>query len=125
MARAVFTLREKDGGLCGMLTLHVDDGMIFGNIKSKTYSAARQAMDKKFSIKGWKKLNDKVDVEYLGVSWRQTSEYIVMHMDGYIQGLQPMQVPKGEDTVQLGEHDFSPISQPTVQSTLACEPRGT
>ena len=40
-ARAVFTLREE-GALVAILTLHVDDGMLFGSIGSDRYRKARK-----------------------------------------------------------------------------------
>ncbi len=62
-ARAVFTLKDPEGQLCAMLTLHLDDGMLFGDVTNQTFLEARKEIDKRFNIKQWRTLNEKTPTD--------------------------------------------------------------
>ena len=94
-ARAVFVLRDETERLVAMLTLHVDDGMLFGNGKSPVFEKARKMIDKRFNIKKWAALNEEKAEDYLGMQWIQGKGFIMAHMDAYIEGLEPMDSKKG------------------------------
>ena len=55
-ARAAFILRNEVGRLVGMLVLHVDDALIFGDRSDSYYMRARRGLDRVFDIKEWKQL---------------------------------------------------------------------
>jgi len=90
-ARAVFTLRSA-GRLVAILTLHVDDGMLFGVIGDPVFKRARTMIDQKFNIKQWQKLGPEL-VDYLGVQWCLQNNVMTVHMDSYISKL--AEVPVG------------------------------
>ena len=82
------------------MTLHVDDGMLFGNKSSKVYLKARYALDKKFNIKKWSTLNGEKEEDYLGMQWLQYTDEdprIVLHMDQYAGKLDLVDLPKRSD----------------------------
>ena len=70
ICRSVFTLRDKeDDKLRGIITLHVDDGLMFGDPKERTYKDARRKINEHFNIKEWHRLDAPIkreDDEYLG-----------------------------------------------------------
>ena len=82
-ARAVFTLRCKER-LIAVLTLHVDDGMLFGHEKHPAFKKAKMLINEKFNIKQWHYLLPGVTVDYLGVQWMFEGDKLVAHMDLYI-----------------------------------------
>ena len=96
-ARAVFTLREASNRVVAFLTLHVDDGMLYGDRTSQCYLDARAEIDKVFSIKAWKKLSKDKRESYLGMQWRQDDEGLHVDMDEYIRGLEAVPVNRTED----------------------------
>jgi hypothetical protein len=57
VCRSVFCLRNASKELCGIVTLHVDDGLIFGDMSNKTYRDARTKINQHFNIKEWHKPN--------------------------------------------------------------------
>jgi hypothetical protein len=93
LARSTFTLREDDK-LVGMLTLHVDDGTLYGDKKSSTVREARKKLDKIFNIKEWHDLTKSAD--YLGAQWKQSKDgkYITVNMSKYITALQTTEVDR-------------------------------
>ena len=52
-ARAVF-VKRRHGKLVALLTLHVDDGMLFGDVNSKEYQVIKEDINKNFKVKHWK-----------------------------------------------------------------------
>ena len=64
-ARASFTKRIGTK-LVALLTLHVDDGMLFGDKRSKDYQALKKLINANFNIKHWKESVDGKPVDYLG-----------------------------------------------------------
>jgi hypothetical protein len=90
VCRSVFCLRNASKELCGIVTLHVDDGLIFGDMSNKTYRDARTKINQNFNIKEWHKLNADVkrdDEEYLGARWNQdlSKDVITCDMDRYFK----------------------------------------
>jgi hypothetical protein len=74
VCRSVFVLRDSNKVLRGVVTLHVDDGLIYGNPNEKTYQKARRLINQNFNIKEWHRLDAPVnreDEEYLGARWSQ------------------------------------------------------
>ena len=64
-ARAVFVKRVS-GKLVVLLTLHVDDGMLFGNTASREYRQIKAEINSNFNVKLWKPGSSTDPVEYLG-----------------------------------------------------------
>ena len=99
-ARAVFTFR-KGNRLIAILTLHVDDGMLFGKSSSREYQNLKAEINTHFKIKHWKQSSSTISVDYLGEQWLQHDEYIEIHMDKYIKALQKCTVSRREDGERL------------------------
>jgi len=109
-ARAVFILRDALHVLVAVVTLHVDDGLLFGNRQNRTFQKARAQLDQRFNIKKWESLNPDTDVDYLGMQWRQYETCIIVHMDTYIDKLELVPVPNNvsDDTLltHVQRHDY-------------------
>ena len=93
-ARAVFTLR-CNGCLVAVLTLHVDDGMLFGLEKHPAFKKAKALINEKFNIKQWHYLLPGVTMDYLGVQWMIEGDMLVAHMDLYVRALKQIVLPTG------------------------------
>ena len=75
-ARAVFVLHENER-LVAMLSINVDDGMLYGDINSKEYQRVRREIDKRFDTKQWKPIGGD-SVDYLGMDSEQTERLRVI-----------------------------------------------
>jgi hypothetical protein len=89
----VFCLRDADKHLRGIVTLHVDDGLIFGDPNEKTYREELKKINEHFNIKEWHKLDAEIkrdDEEYLGARWNQDIEndVITCDMDRYFNTIE-------------------------------------
>ena len=103
-ARAAFVFR-KAGRLIALLTLHVDDGMLFGNPVDKEYMKMREAINQNFKIKHWKAVG-KEPVDYLGMQWVRRSDEVEINMDTYIKKIEKIKVdPKEDDERELSPHE--------------------
>jgi len=96
----VFVLRDAKNVIRGVVTLHVDDGLIFGDPREKTYQHARRKINENFNIKEWHRLDAKSkrdDEEYLGARWNQdlVNGTITCDMDRYMANIVPEKPPKG------------------------------
>ncbi len=113
IVRAVFVLR--DGSLLvGVLALHVDDGMLFGDMRNHLFQKARRELDKKFNIKAWRILSSQKDEMFLGMEWRLGEDMVVIHMNAYVMGLVAIGVGGCQDT-----GDFTESQQHEYKSGLA------
>ena len=91
IARAVFIFREKGkegiAGLVAILSLYVDDGLLFGDPKDPRFQRIRKQVDPVFNIKHWKALGLHAE-KYLGMQWQSVKEgsalSLCIHMDEYI-----------------------------------------
>ena len=100
-ARAVFTFRQE-GELIALLTLHVDDGMMFENKTDPRYIALKSKINKNFKIKDRKAVEIGKDTDYTGMQWRFEKEegvvpqgkVLLVHMDKYIDELGTMKLDK-------------------------------
>jgi hypothetical protein len=107
ICRSVFALRDKDEKLRGIITLHVDDGLIFGDPKERTYKDARRKINEHFNIKEWHRLDAPIkreDDEYLGACWNQDikNHTITIDMNRYFGTIKPDIPPRGgDDTAEL------------------------
>ena len=90
-ARAVFTLR-CDECLVAVLTLHVDDGMLFGHEKHPAFKKAKALINEKFNIKQWHYLLPGVTMDYLGVQWLFEGDMLIAHMDVYVRALKQIEL---------------------------------
>ena len=63
-ARATFVYGTK-GALKALLTLHVDDGLLLGDLKDRAYIALKAQLNKKFQIKHWTDFSYDPDQDYL------------------------------------------------------------
>jgi hypothetical protein len=57
----------------GLLTLHMDDGILAGDRWSKVYQKAAKGIDYKFNSKGWADLEEGTVASYLGCSGSRTT----------------------------------------------------
>jgi len=90
VSRAVFRLASQDGRLVGLCTLHVDDGLLYGNPKDPTFKSALAQVNRLFNIKEWHSLSADKGAKYLGAVWRQSADChtIVMDMAEYISTIE-------------------------------------
>jgi len=86
-ATATFVLREDDGKLCGMLVVHVDDGIWAGH--GKKFLEAQSALRKKINIKTEQANNFTV----LGREVKQTPDMIEVSQEKYVRGIKPVYIP--------------------------------
>ena len=93
-ARATF-VATKNGSTQSVCTLHVDDGMLAGDPKSKEFQALLSKIDANFNIKEWKTVAED-PVDFLGCKVFKKGESLVDCMKGYVLKIQPMKVEKGE-----------------------------
>ena len=77
-ARATFVYRDS-GAVIAMLTLHVDDGMLFGDIEDQRSSRIRTQINNDFTIKPWKTITDKTPMEYLDTQWIRENKMLCIH----------------------------------------------
>ena len=113
-ARAVF-VKRRHGKLIALLTLHVDDGMLFGDVASKEYQQIKDDINKNFKVKHWKIGSDVEPVEYLGEHWYRHKEFIEINMHDYINKLQPINVKNGDDDARV----MTPAEVKEFRSVLA------
>ena len=93
-ARATF-VQAAHGKTQAVCTLHVDDGMLAGDPKSPGFQRLLRAINERFNIKEWKTIG-KEPCDFLGCKVSRSPTGIVDCMSGYVAGIQPMVVEKGE-----------------------------
>ena len=81
VSRAVFRLASPDGKLAGLCTLHVDDGLLYGDPKCKTFRSALAQVNRLFNIKEWHSLQGDKGAKYLGAVWKQSADCHAIGMD--------------------------------------------
>ena len=103
-ARAVFVL-HMGGKLIALLTLHVDDGMLFGDRTCKIFQRVKADIDRNFNIKIWKYLQPGAAVTYLGMQWTKFADRMIIDMDTYLEKIEPVKhvSPKCSDTDKVSE----------------------
>ena len=88
----MFREKNKTGteGLIAILSLCVDDGLLFGGPVDPRFQRAKVKVDSTFNIKHWKSLGPE-PVKYLGMQWqtvvKDKAVSLCIHMDEYIDGL--------------------------------------
>ena len=111
-ARAVFILRQ-DEKLVALLTLHVDDDMMFGDIASK------KMINKYYKIKEWKPKDFEKDVDYTDMQrifvLENDKRTLVVHRNKYIHEFGFMQMNKKE----VDEGDLTSSEMTEFKSYLA------
>ena len=99
-----------------MLTLHVDDGMMFGNKTDPRYGALKHKVNKNFKIEDWKAVEIGKDTDYTGMQWRFENEkgvapqgkVRIVHMGKYIDELGTMKLnKKDEDDRDLNSEEMT------------------
>ena len=129
VCRSVFCLRDANKQLSGIVTLHVDDGLIFGDPNNKTYREARKKINENFNIKEWHKLDAEIkrdDEEYLGARWNQDidNDVITCDMDRYFKTIEredePSRKVDGETELDAKQQRFS---QQSNETCMACKAR--
>lgn len=86
---------EKDQTVA-VCTLHVDDGMLAGDPRSKHFKEIYNAINERFNIKEWKTLGE-VPVDFLGCQVLRQGNMIVDCMKTYVMKIEPMEVPRSGD----------------------------
>ena len=81
MSRSTFRLATPQGKLAGLCTLHVDDGLLYGDPRCPTFKAALAQLNRLFNIKEWHSLKDAKGAKYLGAVWKQSSDSRTVVMD--------------------------------------------
>ena len=66
-----------------MPTLHVDDGMLAGDRRSRIYHKALAGINDRFNVKESHDLLEGT-ANYLGMRWRQDEEGVALDMGEYI-----------------------------------------
>jgi hypothetical protein len=89
-AAATFILKDKRGKLCGVLVLHVDDGLLCG--KGTCYEDALKALQKRAPLKSFKKQA----LRFTGrtVTQNQKTHEIELTQKGYFDDVQAIPVDK-------------------------------
>ena len=91
------------GVTVAMLTLHVDDGMLFGERSNRVYQEALAGINAKFNIKEWHDLQQG-SANYLGMLWRQDDDRLVLDMGEYIDSPEEIGVkPAAGDLTPLDD----------------------
>ena len=87
----------------GMLTLHVDDGVLAGDCSHRVYQNAVKDINIKYNIMDWHELKMGT-ANYLGMRWKQDDQRVTLDMGDYIGNLTEMEMkkPTNED-VTLGD----------------------
>ena len=77
IARAVCVFREKGkegtAGLIAILSLYVDDGLLFGDPRDPRFQQVKKKVDSVFNIKHWKSLGSRPE-KHLGMQWQTIEE---------------------------------------------------
>ena len=73
-ARAVIVKHDARGKLKVILTLHLDDGFLFGTRSDPTFQRVKELIKIQFDTKGWEGLNNPDGVDYRGLRWKLTPE---------------------------------------------------
>jgi hypothetical protein len=89
-ARATFVYR-LNGVLIAFLVLHVDDGMLFGNMQDGRFRSIREAINRSFNIKFWKVLSEDNPVDYLGLQWTLVAGNLNIQMNEYISKIEKIE----------------------------------
>ena len=130
IARAVFVFREKSktgtAGLIAILSLYVDDGLLFGDPADPRFQQVKVKVASTFNIKHWKSLGPEA-VKHLGMQWQTFVEdkavSLCIHMDEYIDGLKEKSLKiKGEPDRLLDAEGASPVSELAGEGQMAGEP---
>ena len=95
-AKAVF-VQKKFNKIIALLTLHVDDGMLFGNQHTSEYQHVKAGINNTFNIKHWKAGNASKPVDYLGEEWWHLADRFEVTMHDYINKLEPHTLARGVD----------------------------
>ena len=99
--------------LIALLTLHVDDGMLFGDARNKAYQEVRVAIDSNFKIKHWKTVGAK-PTDHLGMQWTLEGGQISIDVDQYIDKIQNIEVSAKDDE----ERELTPEEDTVFKGAL-------
>jgi hypothetical protein len=83
------------GVLIAYLVLHVDDGVLFGNMQDGRFRSIREAINRSFNIKFWKVLSEDNPVDYLGLQWTLVAGNLNIQMNEYISKIKKIDEPQG------------------------------
>ncbi len=87
---AVFIMKDPAGKLCGILVLHVDDGLTCG--EGKHYHAALEALKKRAPLNKW----SKGEITFTGRNITQHPDKTTeVEQHEYLKGLKPIPVLPG------------------------------
>ena len=86
MSRSTFVAGGGNSGSAtyAILCLHVDDGLLLGDLQDKRVQNLKRQIDGMFKIKAWKNLSAKEPVQFLGVDVTMDSNGIHDDMKQYI-----------------------------------------
>jgi len=86
MSRSTFAAGGGNSGSAtyAILCLHVDDGLLLGDLQDKRVQNLKRQIDGMFKIKAWKNLSAKEPVQFLGVDVTMDSNGIHDDMKQYI-----------------------------------------
>ena len=108
IARAVFVFREKGkegtAGLISVLSLYVDDGLLFGGPRNPRFQRTKKKVGSVFNIKHWMHLGSRPE-KYLAMQWQTIEEgsavSLCIHMDEYIDNLKDAGLKVKRDSDRL------------------------
>ena len=114
MSKSTFVLIGPDDMTHSICNLHVDDGFLVGDVKSKTFNEAFEKIKSKFSVKEWTNLRAKTH-KYLGVyTWQNSDGSITESMEKYIQEIKTIPVKRGDPE----DRDLSPPETKAFRSLV-------
>ena len=108
-------MHREGHSLVPLLTLHVDDGMMFGDQDDRRYQKIKREINGRFKIKHWKRGNSSEAVDYLGEGWFHRGDHIEIRMKKYISKLTTYPLARGGDE----ERDMAPEEHHEFRSLLA------
>lgn len=86
----LYTLRDSNDKLCGILGVHVDDCAVGG--KGKLFEESIQALRKRFPFRKWRQGSG----EFCGAFYKQKDDgTIQVSMEKFAQQIRPATIPKG------------------------------
>ena len=93
ICKSCFVASGQDGRSYAILCLHVDDGLLLGDLKDRRVQRLKEQINSMFTIKAWKELSADTPLQFLGVDVTQDARGICDDMSQYIKqiNIEPLQ----------------------------------
>ena len=93
ICKSCFVASGQDGRSYAILCLHVDDGLLLGDLSDRRVQRLKEQINGMFTIKAWKELSADTPLQFLGVDVTQDARGICDDMSQYIKQIriEPLQ----------------------------------